>query len=109
MKPIVVGLLLALAGVQVQAHGRLEAYEICTSMTFTSGKNKCISALRNYEYFDPWAIDVCIGMSFDAGKLECIANIGDKIFDAYDVIACEKENSFDSGKNRCLKAVGQPF
>jgi hypothetical protein len=99
--------LVVLSGVLAQAAGRQEAYEICTSMTFDSDRNACVSAIGKHEYFDQGAINVCVGMTFDSGKSECVSNIADKTYDPYETTNCAK-NSFDSGKNECLKSSGRP-
>ncbi|HEY8271818.1 MAG TPA: hypothetical protein VIG33_13085, partial [Pseudobdellovibrionaceae bacterium] len=108
MRAGVMSVLVALSAVMAQAAGRQEASEVCTSMSFDSDRNYCISAISKYDYFDQGAINLCLGMSFDSGKKECISNIGNKTYDPYELTNCEK-NDFDSSKNQCLKGAGRPI
>lgn len=99
--------LIVLITVSAHAAGRQEASEVCASIGFDSHKQKCISNIAQFEYFDQGAIDVCKGMDFDSNKAECVLNIGNKSYDAYETAHCSSL-SFDSKKNECLKKSGRP-
>lgn len=105
---ILIAFVLVSSALSAQAAGRQEASEICSSMSFDSGKSACINSIRNYEYFDNGAIDICSGMSFDSGKLQCVVAIGNKTYENYEISACETQ-SFDSGKVSCLTNGGRTF
>ncbi len=107
MKLITLIVLMILFGAMVQAAGRQQAFEICTSMSFDRNRDACISAIGSFEYFDQAAIDICTSMSFDSGKLECIQNIGNKTYEVYESENCAKK-SFDINKNQCLNTSGRP-
>ncbi|MNL28437.1 hypothetical protein D3C87_1500790 [compost metagenome] len=105
---ILIAFVLVSSSLSAQAAGREEASQICTSMSFDSGKSACIASIRNYEYFERGAIDICSGMSFDSGKLQCVTAIGNKTYENYEIQACEVQ-SFDSGKVSCLQNGGRAF
>lgn len=104
----IVMVLMVLSGSLVQAAGRQEASEICTSMSFDSDRNSCISAISKFDYFEQGAINICLRLSFDSDKKQCVSNIGNKTYELYEITNCEK-NSFDSGKIQCLKDAGRPM
>lgn len=106
MKQMILIALMTMTGLMAQAAGRQEASEICTSMSFDSTRNQCISELAKYDYFEQGAIDLCKGMSFDSGKIECVKVIGNKAYEAYEIDNCRK-SSFDSTKTQCLSTAGR--
>jgi hypothetical protein len=106
MKQMILIALMTMTGLMAQAAGRQEASAICTSMSFDSNRNQCISDLARYDYFEQGAIDICRGLSFDSGKNECVKVIGNKSYEAYEIDNCKK-SSFDSTKTDCLKNSGR--
>lgn len=105
---ILIAFVLMSSALSAQAAGVQEASEICTSMSFDSGRQACVTAIKNFDYYDRAAIKICKGLSFDSGRQACITAIGDKAYEQFEIDLCGSQ-SFDSGKLTCLTTNGKTF
>lgn len=79
--------------------------EVCMSMSFDSGKNKCIKII-NQGYISSGAADVCLRQSFDSGKIDCLSASLNKEYSNSELRLCNSQ-SFDSGTTKCMQNAGR--
>ena len=92
-----------------QAADRTAAYnKICKPMTFESDRAKCLSRIKQYNYFDSSALSICAMSTFDEDKVNCLDLIGDKFYEGYEITEC-RDKTFESERWQCLKESGTPY
>ena len=91
------------------AGDRSSAYNIiCKPLAFESDRNKCISQIKPFNYFDDQGLRLCASFSFISTKLDCLNLIADKVYDSYEMDSCVNA-TFDSEKLKCLKDNGTAY
>lgn len=83
--------------------GSLEnAASVCRNLIFSSEQNKCMSIVRNANYFSRGAVSICSNLIFAHEKLTCLRAIANREYLRADIQIC-KNNIFASEKISCLK------